>query len=85
MTLITDFISLIINWMYSKVSALQDDWTRRSVGFIVFILMIFIALIGCAIELIVLCTISVFKTLLEYFSSAKDDVLEFFERYINLW
>ena len=85
MALITDFISLIINWMYSKVNALQNDWIRRSVGFIVFILIAFIALIGCAIELIVLCTISVFKTVLEYFSSAKDDVLEFFDRYLHLW
>lgn len=85
MTLITDFISLIINWMHTKVSELQNDWARRSVGVIVFLLMTFIALIGCAIELTILCIISVFKTLLEYFSSAKDDAFEFIERYSDLW
>lgn len=85
MTLINDFITAVINWTHSKVSALQNDWTRRSVGFIVFLLMLFVAALGCAIELTVLCIISVFKTMLEYFGSAKDDAFEFFDRYLDLW
>lgn len=85
MTFINDFISSIINWMHTKVSALQNDWVRRSVGVIVFLLTFCVAVVGCVIELTVLCIISVFKTLLEYSSSVKDDAFEFFDRYLDLW
>jgi hypothetical protein len=85
MTMINDLISSFINWMHKKVDAINNDWVRRSVGLLVFLLMIFIGLVGCLIELIGLCIISVSKTVWDYLSNSKDDAISFVERYIDLW
>ena len=71
--------------MHKKVDAINNDWVRRSVGLLVFLLMIFIGLVGCLIELIGLCIISVSKTVWDYLSNSKDDAISFVERYIDLW
>ena len=85
MTFINNFISNLINKIHFKVDSISNDWGRRILGLFLFLLMTVIAVTGCVIELIFLCIISVFKTIVEYFSSTKDDLIKFMDRYIDLW
>jgi len=85
MTMINDLISSLINWMHTKVDAINNDWGRRAVGLLVFLLMLVVGLVGCLIELIGLCVIAISKTVWEYLSNSKDDAISFLDRYIDLW
>ncbi len=75
----------LVNKIHIKVDNISDNWVRRILVLFLFLLMTVIAVTGCVIELIFLCIISVFKTIAEYFSSTKDGLTEFIERYIDLW
>ena len=83
--MINNVITSLVNFMHKKVDGIENDWTRRSVGFIVFLLMLFVAAVGCLIELLALCVFAVFKTTVEYIVGTKDDAIAFLERYIDLW
>ena len=85
MAMINDLISSLINWMHKKVDAINNDWGRRAVGLLVFLLMLVVGIVGCLIELIGLCIISVSKTIWDYLSNSTDDAIAFLERYIDLW
>lgn len=89
MPMINNVITSLVNFMHQKVDGIENDWGRRSAGLVIFTLMAFIAIIGCTIELGILCAISVVKqlwtTISCYFVDTKDDAISFIERYFDLW
>jgi len=88
-TVIEKLITGLVNSVHNKVDLISNDWARRSVGLFVFLLMAVIAVVGCSVELFVLCIIGILKqvcqTTIEYVSGIKDDAIAFIERYIDLW
>jgi hypothetical protein len=89
MPMINNVITSLVNFTHKKIDGIQNDWGRRSLGIVIFTLMAFIAIIGCSIELAVLCAISIIKqlyaTITCYLVDAKDDAISFVERYFDLW
>lgn len=89
MPLINNMISSLVNFTHKKIDGIQNDWVRRSIGIVIFTFMAFIAILGCSIELAVLCAISIIKqlyaTITCYFVDTKDDAISFIERYFDLW
>jgi len=89
MPMINNVITSLVNFMHNKVDGIENDWGRRSIGLVIFTVMAFIAIIGCTIELVILCAISVVKqlwtTISCYFVDTKDDAISFLERYFDLW
>lgn len=85
MSRINELIASLINNVHNKIDLIANNWVRRLVAVLVFLVMAVIAILGCLIELLALCMFAVFETTVEYLVGTKDDAIAFLERYIDLW
>ena len=85
MSRINELIASVINNVHNKIDLIANNWARRVVALLVFLLMAVIGVVGCLIELFALCMFAIFQTTIDYLVGTKDDAIAFLERYIDLW
>ena len=70
----------LLNSTLNTVSRIENKYKRRAAGLVLFIITAIGAVLGCLIELIIKCSISVFNSTLDYSFEIKDSAKVYFDR-----
>tara|TARA_B110000858_G_C17403175_1_gene293351 strand:+ start:10 stop:246 length:237 start_codon:yes stop_codon:yes gene_type:complete len=78
-------MNLVLDNALQMVRTIRNDYQRRALAIVLFVVMGIIAIVGCLIELIIKCVVAVWDAIVEYVHDIKYPIKDFARVYLDLW